>query len=170
MEKVDILIWGFLLGMVLMYVGNRQYRLYKRKKYLKRAKKAERDAIGFLEKRGYHILERQLTRTLVIYLNGKPHESRIRADLLVRKGWKTYVVEVKSGQQGSGTLPNVRRQLLEYDLVFRPDGMLLLDMEKEQLKTVEFDYGVSSTWREKILVLCLAASLIMIGVLWVQGR
>ena len=52
---------------------------------------------------------------------------------------KKYIVEVKSGQNVKATLPEIRRQLLEYDLVFRPDGMLFLDTNKGILEEVIFD-------------------------------
>lgn len=168
LQQTDLFIWGIICGCLLMWLLIRYYQKQKRKKWLKKAKKAEREAVFFLEKRGYRILNQQLSKPVKIYLNGKAHTSTIRADLLVRKGLKTYIVEVKSGQQGSGTLPNVRRQLLEYALVFRPSGMLLLDMEHGKLRTVEFNYGRRFTWQEKLLAFLLGVASIIIILLWRQ--
>jgi len=168
LQQTDLFIWGIICGCLLTCFLIRQYQRNKRKKWLRKAKKAEREALFFLERKGYQIVAQQLSKPIKIYLNGKAHESTIRADLLVRKGWKTYIVEVKSGQQGSGTLPNVRRQLLEYALVFRPSGMLLLDMEHARLKKVEFDYERRATWQEKVLTLLLLVAISIIILLWRQ--
>lgn len=139
MKTTDIFIWGIVLGMLLVVVVSRRYKRVKVQKMLKRAKAAEKKAVVLLQKWGYTVLDVQLREKVVITIDGKPHESTIRADILVRKGFKRYIVEVKTGQQTSPTLPNVRRQLLEYWLVYQPDGMLLLDMEKEALKEICFD-------------------------------
>lgn len=139
MKTTDIFIWGLVLGMILVVVVSRRYKRVKVQKMLKRAKAAEKKAVVLLQKWGYTIIDVQLREKVVITIDGKPHESTIRADILVRKGFKRYIVEVKTGQQTSPTLPNVRRQLLEYWLVYQPDGMLLLDMEKEVLKEICFD-------------------------------
>lgn len=106
----------------------------------KRGAIAEKNAIKFLRHRGYKILAAQLEETITVYVDGEPKKSKVRADFLVRKGFKKYIVEVKSGQQGTVRLPNVRRQLLEYKLVYKPDGVLLLDMEHRNLQEIKFTY------------------------------
>ena len=92
-------------------------------------------------------LAAQLQETIVVYVDGQPEKITVRADFLVRRGWKTYIVEVKSGQQGSIRLPNVRRQLLEYKLVYQPDGILLLDMEHHTLQEIRFSYPDKKRYR-----------------------
>lgn len=116
------------------------YRNWRMKRRFRRGEIAERNAVKFLRHRGYKILAAQLQETIVVYVDGKPEKSTVRADFLVRKGWKKYIVEVKSGQQGTVRLPNVRRQLLEYKLVYQPDGILLLDMENRALQEIRFAY------------------------------
>ena len=129
-----------LFGAVLYKFVSTAYRNWRMQQRFKRGHAAERNAIRFLQKNGYRIIGAQLRETIVMHINGEPQERIVRADYLVRKGWKTYVVEVKSGQQGDARLTNVRRQMLEYQLVYRPDGMLLLDMEHRALQKVRFTY------------------------------
>lgn len=117
------------------------YRNWRMNRRFQRGEAAERKAVKFLRRRGYRIVAAQLAETITVYVDGEPQKSTVRADFLVRKGWKTYIVEVKSGQQGTVRLPNVRRQLLEYKLVYRPDGVLLLDMEHHTLQEIRFAYG-----------------------------
>lgn len=159
MQRTDLFIWGIFLGLLFAYIISRKYKRYKTKKILKKAKSAERKAVVLLKKWGYHVLDVQLKETVTIYIDNKPHDCLVRADLLVRRGWKKYIVEVKTGAQTQATLPNVRRQLLEYYLVYKPDGILLLDMEKEQLKKVNFT--CTGTAHSSIKPLILA---IMIGI------
>lgn len=147
MNNGDIFIWGIFLGVVSMYFLLKKIKRLKIQKMLKRAKTAEKKAIVFLERAGYTILGIQLKETVTILVDDKAHESLVKADLLVRKGFKKYIVEVKTGQQTSPTLPNVRRQLLEYYLIYKPDGILLLDMEKEKLKKIGFTYANNQTDR-----------------------
>ncbi len=102
---------------------------------------AEKSAAKYLRHRGYKILATQLQRTITVYVDGEPQKSTVRADFLVRKGWKKYIVEVKTGKQGTVQQASTRRQLLEYKLVYEPDGIILLDMEHHNLQKIRFAYG-----------------------------
>lgn len=167
MNKADIFIWGMVLGVLVMSFCAKKLKRLKIQKMLKRAKTAEKKAIVFLEQAGYKVLQVQLRETVTILVDDKAHESVVKADLLVKKGFKKYIVEVKTGNQTSATLPNVRRQLLEYYLVYKPDGMLLLDMEKEKLKKIGFTYTQNAV--DKYLGYTLVGLLgIVIGYLLVR--
>lgn len=122
-------------------------RKWKVNRRFRRGLQAEKNAIRFLRHRGYQILAAQLQETIVVYVDGQPEKITVRADFWCCRGWKTYIVEVKSGQQGSIRLPNVRRQLLEYKLVYQPDGILLLDMEHHTLQEIRFSYPDKKRYR-----------------------
>lgn len=142
------------------------YRNWKIRRRFRRGEIAEKNAVKFLRHRGYRILAAQLQETIVVYVDGIPQKSTVRADFLVRRGWKTYIVEVKSGQQGTVRLPHVRRQLLEYKLVYQPDGILLLDMEHRDLQEIRFAYPRRK--RRQLLrygVVCVLTGLAVYG-LW----
>lgn len=138
MNKVDILIWGLLLGVALCIGGYKYFKRQKLKKILKRAKAGEKKAIGFLERQGYRVVEVQSRQKVITTIAGNDHESTIIADMIVCKGFFKYVVEVKTQGQAFPTLPNVRRQMMEYYLVFQPRGVIFLDMEKEKMRLVKF--------------------------------
>lgn len=138
-------LWFLVLaGMIAGGIGYRflsaVYRNWCMSRRFKRGEAAEKKAVRFLQRQGYRILAAQLEETITVYVDGVPQKSKVRADYFVRKGRKKYIVEVKSGQQGTVRLPNVRRQLLEYKLVYRPDGVLLLDMEHRTLQEIRFAY------------------------------
>lgn len=170
MQASDLFIWGILLGVLLAIIAVKKIKRRKMRKMLQKAKSAEKRAALLLEKWGYHVLAVQLRETVTISVDNKPHECPIRADLLVRKGFKRYIVEVKTGNQTQATLPNVRRQLLEYYLVYRPDGMLLLDMEKEKLKEIKFTGLIYHAYSVKQLVIAMIAGICLgYGILKILG-
>lgn len=136
---VSLLIGG-IAGMIVYHLVIINYKNYRVKKTFKSGRIAETAAVKFLRSHGYKILASQLREEVVIYVDGEAEQSVVRADYLVRRGWKLYVVEVKSGQQGNARLPAIRRQLLEYYMVYQPDGILLLDMEHKNLQEIRFAY------------------------------
>ena len=100
---------------------------------------AEKDAVTLLERHGYAILEGQVSEENVFLVDGEETVSAVRADYIAEKEGKRFVVEVKSGESApSPTNSATRRQLLEYEHVFRPDGLILADMRQGKLKRIEF--------------------------------
>ncbi len=136
-----LLLLGAIAGMILYHLVVINYKNYRVKRTFKSGRIAENAAVKFLRSHGYKVLASQLREEVIIYVDGEPEKSIVRADYLVRRGWKLYVVEVKSGQQGNARLPAIRRQLLEYHMVYQPDGILLLDMEHKNLQEIRFAYG-----------------------------
>ena len=144
-----ILLIGVFAGMILYHLVVINYKNYRVKRTFKSGRIAENAAVKFLRSHGYKILASQLREEVIIYVDGEAEKSIVRADYLVRRGWKLYVVEVKSGQQGNAKLPSIRRQLLEYYMVYQPDGILLLDMEHKNLQEIRFAYTNGKSIRRR---------------------
>ena len=144
-----LLFIGVFAGMILYHLVVINYKNYRVKRTFKSGRIAETAAVKFLRSHGYKILASQLREDVIIYVDGEAEKSIVRADYLVRRGWKLYVVEVKSGQQGNAKLPAIRRQLLEYHMVYQPDGILLLDMEHKNLQEIRFAYGDGKSFRRR---------------------
>ncbi len=144
-----LLFIGVFAGMILYHLVVINYKNYRVKRTFKSGRIAETAAVKFLRSHGYKILASQLREDVIIYVDGEAEKSIVRADYLVRRGWKLYVVEVKSGQQGNAKLPAIRRQLLEYHMVYQPDGILLLDMEHKNLQEIRFAYGDGKSLRRR---------------------
>ncbi len=114
---------------------------------MRNGRDAEKRAEKILRKNGYKILSYQERRKYHLKVDDSIEEVVVIVDYIVKKGRKIYVVEVKTGKdarfpRNTGT----RRQLLEYYLVFKVDGVLLLDMGDERIKEIEFSFV-----RKKIL-------------------
>lgn len=105
----------------------------------RRARRAETDAERFLESRGYAVVERQVTRSWRMEIDGELREVSSRADLLLERDHRLYVADVKSGEIAPRPdQPATRRQLLEYLLAFRADGALVVDMRRRRVHAVAF--------------------------------
>lgn len=129
-----IVIGAFCLRRLWAYLQHRERRAVAR-----RAQHGESGAEKLLRQRGYTILDAQVRRPVGMRVDGERVESFIQADYLVRRDGRDYLVEVKTGKQANVRLPNVRRQLFEYQNIFRTDGILFIDMNKYDIMEVAFD-------------------------------
>lgn len=139
MNLKDALILGLLCGLIGLYFLYKNRARWRGKKVARRGIRGEEKARKLLEANGYKVIAHHLSDKVQMKIDGKIHENTIRADFLVRKGLKRYVAEVKTGAKAKATLPDVRRQMLEYYLIFKPSGMLFVDMEREKIQLVSFD-------------------------------
>ncbi len=106
---------------------------------MRNGRAAEKEAEEVLRKKGYKILSYQKRDKYEIIVDNEPHQITIIADFLVEKRGKKYVVEVKTGRDAPSIRNSTtRRQLLEYYYVFKPDGILLVDMENGLFYQIEF--------------------------------
>jgi hypothetical protein len=118
---------------------SRRWRAFRRARRFRRARQGETAARALLEARGYTLVDRQATRRARMWVDGRAVEYDVRADYLVVRGGRTFVVEVKTGDHApdpAGTA--TRRQLLEYGSVYDADGLILADMSAGKLRSVRF--------------------------------
>ena len=157
-----LIFFSMLTGSLLYRIVSTAWRRWRIARRFKRGLIAEKHAAKYLRRHGYKILAAQLQETITVYVNSEAQESKVRADFLVRKGWKTYIVEVKSGQQGTVRQAATRRQLLEYKLVYEPDGIILLDMEHHNLQKIDFGYHTRrrGIWLRYSIISVLSGALV----------
>jgi hypothetical protein len=105
---------------------------------VKRGLKGERDAEKLLKKLGYTLLARQAPASYGVLVDGEPQAVQLSADFLVELNGKKLVAEVKTGKAVKLEVAETRRQMLEYQLAFGVDALLLVDMEAKTVKTVRF--------------------------------
>jgi len=157
---------GITIGALLFYLMSRRLVSSAARARVVTAKYSEEEAEKLLVRQGFTILEKQKRTPLIIWVDGKSHLSYVLADFLVQKNKKTYVVEVKTGQAADPTEPATRRQLLEYEYVYQPDGLLLMDMNLGELHEVDFE--LPREGRENFLVIFIPLFIILfiIGIIW----
>lgn len=104
-----------------------------------RAIRGESVAEQLLESHGFTILQRQVRGSWEIYVDDEPVTVKLRADLLVERGEEIFIAEVKTGRLAPDpNFPATRRQLLEYQLAFDVDGVILVAPEQGHMWFVSF--------------------------------
>lgn len=141
--SLERIIGGLIIAVLLIAFLYQSYTLAKKKraqkKRFKRGDQLEKEAAVFLKKKGYQVLEFQKVFYHTFKSDNTEQKAKLITDYIVKKGRKTYIVEVKSGKSAIMLSDkNTRRQLLEYDFVIPNDGVILLDMENKKLQLVEF--------------------------------
>lgn len=138
MRPEDLAILAFLVAFLLGWHSWRWWRSRKARLLLRRARRGEYRAEQLLAAEGYRIVEAQARAPIVWYLGEEVHEGFVQADLLVSRGRRRYVAEVKTGRSGREPDAETRRQLLEYYLAFPVEGVLLVDVERWAVTPVRF--------------------------------
>ena len=105
----------------------------------RRARRGEDDAERLLRSAGFEIVDRQVTAHWTLWVDDEAVAVHSRADLVVRRRRRSYVAEIKTGAVAPDPAhPATRRQLLEYQLAFDVDGVLLVDMEARAVHEIVF--------------------------------
>lgn len=122
-----------------------------------RATAGEHRAESLLRDAGYDILERQARGSWTLHADGEPLAVALRADLLVAKGARRFIAEVKTGKLAPRLdHAPTRRQLLEYGVAFDVDGVLLVDAESNRIVEVDLarprDARPAPAWRVALAV------------------
>jgi hypothetical protein len=104
----------------------------------RRATAGELLAETLVARAGYEVVGRQVAGGWTVHADGEPMDVALRADLLVSRGGRIYVAEVKTGRVAPRLdCAATRRQLLEYRVAFGVDGVLLVDAEAKRVVSVE---------------------------------
>jgi hypothetical protein len=159
MDIIYYLIFGAIIGIFLTINIIKYIRKLQLIKRMKKAKRGEHKAIKFMENNGFEILDLQKESSYTLFIDNKAHKVTVKADMIVKKGNKIYVAEVKTGDKvTSPKYADTRRQLLEYFMVYRPSGLILVDMEKQRLRTVEYsiiNYEKTTYFKHLLILLFL---------------
>ena len=103
------------------------------------ARRGELSARVLLGELGYAIEAEQPEQPWPVVAGGEVFEVVLRADYLVSKRGARYVAEVKTGDLVASLRHGpTRRQLLEYQLAYRANGVLLVDVLGACVLSVEF--------------------------------
>ncbi|MBC7216667.1 MAG: PD-(D/E)XK nuclease family protein [Candidatus Caldatribacterium sp.] len=134
---VAVVVWG-----TLRIEAWRRRRVLRRS--LQRARTLERRAVHFLEEKGFRCVGEQVEKEAFFLVDGRRVPFRVRIDYLLEREGKKYVAEVKTGKQAeTPENPSVRRQLLEYALLFAPCSVLFVDGEGGKVHEVSFPWVFS---------------------------
>lgn len=119
-------------------------------------RKIDEKAAELLRDEGYFVQARAAVKFIDFDIEGRSHRQRVKADLIVRRGLKKYVVEVNAQQGGSVRNADIRRRLLEYQIAFAPNGIITVDMDKERIRMITIS---NRRWLLNLLALAAALAL-----------
>jgi hypothetical protein len=123
-----------------------------------RGRAGEQAAIGLMERSGYAIEALQPVRRWTIHCDGQAQDIELRADLLVSRGDRRFVAEVKTGDAAPRLqTPATRRQLLEYSVAYDADGVLLIDVEAQRIHEIVFPRAIERARPGRSLLLAAMA-------------
>jgi len=158
---------GLALGWLTFYYVSKWWSRWWLRRRMGEARFAEEEAEELLKSKGFKIVDRQRRATVLTYVDGKPNIGYVQADFIAQKKGKTFVAEVKTGAMAPDIMePTTRRQLLEYDFVYKPDGILLVDMAERRIKEIEFGLPEERRERFVILVIGLIFISVILGLIW----
>lgn len=130
---------SLLLGMWLSYKLSAWRARFRGRAANIRGQRGERAAEKLLARRGYRTLARQAQHTYPVQLGDETVDVTLSADFVVERSGRTYVAEVKTGERAPRfENAETRRQLLEYQLGFGVDSVLLVDVDAGELREVRF--------------------------------
>jgi hypothetical protein len=158
---------GMVVGSGLIYFLVRP-RHAKQVAHAEPAKFSEKEAEGILRNAGFEVIAKQQRKTVITVVNGKDHFGYVEADYIVRRGKNKYLVMVKAGEGAADpNEPVLRRRFLEYEQVFSPDGLLLLDVNQGEIHSVSFRFPREGSLDIifKFLMAFLVISFV-IGIIW----
>lgn len=101
-------------------------------------RRMEDRAPAALQRLGFRVIERHPALTVEWSVDGEPRTLDLAPDLLVSRGGRRYLVEVKTGGSARPEKKETRRQLLEYAAYARVHGVLLYDADRDVLRAVDF--------------------------------
>lgn len=125
-------------------------RQWELRRSMRRAQVLEKRALHFLKERGFQCIGEQIEKEAFFLIDGRRVPFRVRVDYLLERDGKKYVAEVKTGKQAkTPEHPSVRRQLLEYALLFAPCSILFVDGEEKKVHEISFPWSfglVRAVW------------------------
>jgi hypothetical protein len=137
---------AMLIVVVVARAVRRRYRSWKHTSRAKGAVRSEKAAAALLEEAGYIVVDSQIAATWQITIDDTPHPIELRADHLVERDGRRFIAEVKTGAEAPKiTNAATRRQLLEYRCAYDVDGIILVDMQRLEIRHVEFGPGAAES-------------------------
>lgn len=141
-ETLALLTAAALLGLLVQTLALAARRWLRRRRMtlrMQRAQRGEERAAAQLEGLGYAILGAQVEASHAVSVDDRVVTVTLRADYLVERAGRRYVVEVKTGAHAPKIETSAtRRQLLEYRVAFDVDGVLLVDGETGKVHAITF--------------------------------
>lgn len=122
-------------------------------------------ASEMLKREGYRVLEVCPSIAFTTYVDGKPYQHLLQADFIVEKEGSRYTVLLEScGERLSSS--RAKKRYLVYFLLFRPEAVIILNLEDGRWHFVSFELGTLLIKSPKRFLGYLAASALGAFLTW----
>lgn len=101
--------------------------------------------VALLEAEGYEIVSGKVKIPLHLFVGEREIDSAMTADGLVKLSGRTYVV-VKEREEERLTAKFIREHYLANCLAFRADGVVLINLDKPQIKQIDISVKSSAAY------------------------
>lgn len=99
------------------------------------------DAENILKRAGYRLVAKNRKGVVIVSVDNQEHLGELKADYVVSREGKRYVVVVKGSEEAfDPTEPTLRCRLIELDSVFALDGLLVVNLPKRQIHRLGFRF------------------------------
>ena len=166
-----LLLIGAAFGIFVFYVFSSLLKLRKPARQAGPVSFSLPEAEDVLKKAGFNIIKRQVRGSMLINIDGREHLGVSQADFLAQRDRRCFLVLAKGGNFSvDPTNPSLRRELLESYYVFRPEGLLLLDMNDKSIHEIGFKFLSQKNLFEKVIqgLIVIFIITVVIGIIWLM--
>jgi hypothetical protein len=130
-----------------------------------RGQRGERAAEQLLFRFGYTPRARHVRGRYAVQVGEEVLEVALQADYIVERAGRELVAEVKTGRHAPRfEHAETRRQLLEYQLAFGVEAVVLVDVEAGAVREVRFPIGAGNAARARRMLAWTLAALLALAV------
>ncbi|MDB9744002.1 hypothetical protein OAA91_00580 [Fibrobacterales bacterium] len=122
----------------LVFYFHKKHKSNQGRKHQSKGILAEENALRTLQKQGFKLLDRNPKATHFISISRKIHTIYATPDLLMKRGRKKWVFEVKSQNSANIHKASVRRQLREYGALYPKHNLAFFDANTNEWEEIVF--------------------------------
>lgn len=141
----DSLVLYLLIGVIFYFILRKWMSVSPFSGRFKKSSKEEEEKIqgpipDLLRRHGFEVVQSKVRVPLTFDVEEKTFESRLIVDYIARADDEIYLVIVARERKPLRiTGPGLRDLLLPYFLLYRPEGILYVDPEKNSIKCIQMD-------------------------------
>lgn len=162
-----LLFLGIIIGSISFLITSSIFNYRRGRKFYGSVSFDVREAEALLKVNGYKIINRNLAGEIETTVDGAVRHSPVLGQFLVEKEGKNFIVHSVPSKADPQSV-DLRFKFLEIYLMFKPDGILLLDLSDKSIHEIYLNIKKSADFLEKLIqiVVYIFIVLIIFAVIW----
>jgi hypothetical protein len=125
----------------LLYTSYKYSRKRKKQKMLEELRGKPLEVFQVLEEQGYKLVDYNCSRSIAAEVNNRVYTHTFHSLMIVKKGKYKYIVYIKKGKDPLRlSTKKVREHFLTLCTFFKVAGVLIIDAEKLNIRSLEFKF------------------------------